>query len=69
MLSSLTLLSALGGAMLAGAAASGTETYGIGTFKQLLDHNDPSKGTFNQKFYWNSQFWEGPGSPVSLQPE
>jgi hypothetical protein len=37
---------------------------GSSFFTQLLDHNDPSKGTFQQKFWWNSQWWEGPGSPV-----
>jgi hypothetical protein len=39
---------------------------GSAFFTQLLDHNDPSKGTFKQKFWYNSQFWAGPGSPVSL---
>ncbi|TVY33265.1 putative extracellular serine carboxypeptidase [Lachnellula subtilissima] len=39
---------------------------GSAFFDQLLDHNDPSKGTFPQKFWWNSEFWEGPGSPVVL---
>ena len=40
-------------------------TNGNGTFQQLLDHTDPSKGTFSQTFWWSSQFWKGPGSPVS----
>ncbi|KAF4637979.1 hypothetical protein G7Y89_g115 [Cudoniella acicularis] len=39
---------------------------GSGFFDQLLDHNDPGKGTFKQKFWWNMEFWEGPGSPVVL---
>jgi hypothetical protein len=43
------------------------ETKGSGFFDQLLDHNNPSKGTFKQKFWWNIEFWDGPGSPVSLQ--
>ena len=38
---------------------------GSAFFQQLLDHDDPSKGTFQQKFWWNSEWWEGPGSPVS----
>ncbi len=38
---------------------------GSSFFTQLLDHDDPSKGTFQQKFWWNTQFWKGPGSPVS----
>ena len=40
---------------------------GSAFFNQLLDHNDPSKGTFPQKFWWNSEYWEGPGSPVSTR--
>ena len=41
------------------------DAMGSGFFDQLLDHNDPSKGTFQQKFWWNHEFWGGPGSPVS----
>jgi hypothetical protein len=41
------------------------DAMGSAFFDQLLDHNDPSKGTFKQKFWWNTEFWEGPGSPVS----
>jgi hypothetical protein len=40
-------------------------TTGSAFFTQILDHDDPSKGTFQQKFWWNSEFWTGPGSPVS----
>jgi hypothetical protein len=47
-------------------AAGAVNTTGNTTFTQLLDHDNPSKGTFQQKFWWNSQFWAGPGSPVSL---
>lgn len=39
---------------------------GSAFFNQLLDHDDPSKGTFQQKFWWNTEFWNGPGSPVVL---
>ncbi|KAK1540561.1 serine carboxypeptidase S28 [Colletotrichum paranaense] len=35
-----------------------------GFFEQLIDHNDPSLGTFQQRYWWNSTYWEGPGSPV-----
>ncbi|KAH6680540.1 putative serine protease K12H4.7 [Halenospora varia] len=45
---------------------SQTNDTGSGFFDQLLDHNDPSKGTFKQKFWWNIEFWGGPGSPVVL---
>jgi hypothetical protein len=42
-------------------AARATQT---AFFDQLLDHNDPSKGTFKQQYWWNTEFWAGPGSPV-----
>jgi hypothetical protein len=42
---------------------------GSSFFTQLLDHDNPSKGTFQQKFWWNSQDWEGPGSPVCYSEE
>lgn len=47
------------------ATAESINTTGSGFFTQLLDHDNPSKGTFQQKFWWNSEFWAGPGSPVS----
>ncbi|EFX06147.1 serine-type peptidase [Grosmannia clavigera kw1407] len=37
-----------------------------GTFQQLLDHSDASKGTFTQRFWLDTHFWDGPGSPVFL---
>jgi hypothetical protein len=37
-----------------------------GTFDQLLDHNDPSKGTFKQRFWFDASHWQGQGSPVFL---
>lgn len=36
------------------------------TFEQLIDHDNPSLGTFSQRFWWSEQFWAGPGSPVVL---
>jgi hypothetical protein len=36
-------------------------------FTQILDHDDPSKGTFQQKFWWNAEYWAGPGSPVGSE--
>lgn len=31
---------------------------GAGTFDQLLDHSDPGKGTFKQRYWWNAEFFE-----------
>ncbi|CAL3969226.1 unnamed protein product [Diplocarpon coronariae] len=45
-------------------ASSFTNTTGSAYFTQWLDHDDHSKGTFKQKYWWNSEFWAGPGSPV-----
>jgi hypothetical protein len=42
------------------------EVVGNGTFTQLLDHADPSKGSFTQRYWWNADYWAGPGSPVFL---
>lgn len=39
-------------------------TSGSGFFEQLLDHSDPSKGTFSQAYWWSSEYWTGPGAPV-----
>ena len=47
-------------------AAAPVTTTGDGYFMQQLDHNDPSKGTFKQHVWWNSQYWKGPGSPVIM---
>lgn len=41
-----------------------TNVTGSAFFTQILDHDDPSKGTFQQKFWWNAENWKGPGSPV-----
>lgn len=37
-----------------------------GTFAQLIDHSNPSLGTFNQKFWFNHNWWNGTGSPIVL---
>jgi hypothetical protein len=37
---------------------------GTTTFEQLIDHNNPSLGTFQQRYWYNTEFWNGPGSPV-----
>lgn len=41
---------------------------GNATFEQLLDHHDSSKGTFSQRYWWSTEYWGGPGSPVRLLP-
>lgn len=37
-----------------------------GVFDQLIDHSDPSKGTFKQRYWYNDEFYAGEGSPVVL---
>ncbi|GAB1310625.1 Serine-type peptidase-like protein [Madurella fahalii] len=37
-----------------------------GWFKQPVDHNDPSLGTWQQLYCVNPQWWKGPGSPVVM---
>lgn len=39
---------------------------GWGTFDQLLDHSHPELGTFKQRFWYGTEFWKGPGSPIIL---
>src|SRR3569833_838047 len=39
-------------------------TQGQGSYQQLIDHSNPSLGTFPQRFWRSSEFWAGPGSPV-----
>jgi hypothetical protein len=36
------------------------------TFEQLIDHNNPSLGTFTQRYWYNAEFYKGPGSPIVL---
>lgn len=35
------------------------------TFEQYIDHTNPSLGTFQQRYWYNSEFWDGQGSLVS----
>lgn len=46
------------------AAAEGNQ-YATGYFDQLLDHDKPELGTFKQRYFWSTEYWKGPGSPVS----
>ncbi|KIH92084.1 serine-type peptidase [Sporothrix brasiliensis 5110] len=41
-------------------------TFGWGTFNQPIDHNSPHLGTFSQRFWYSTEFWKGPGSPIVL---
>lgn len=36
------------------------------TFQQLIDHKNPSLGTFTQRYWYNAEFYNGPGSPIVL---
>jgi hypothetical protein len=42
------------------------QALGNDTFEQLIDHSDPSLGTFEQRYWYNAEYWSGPGSPVFL---
>ncbi|CAK7263729.1 hypothetical protein SEPCBS119000_000631 [Sporothrix epigloea] len=48
------------------ADSSTAPTFGWGTFRQILDHNNPDLGTFSQRFWYTTQYWAGPGAPVIL---
>ncbi|RYP67011.1 hypothetical protein DL769_005871 [Monosporascus sp. CRB-8-3] len=41
------------------------EIVGNSTFEQLLDHSDPSRGTFPQRYWWDAEFFEE-GGPIFL---
>ena len=41
-------------------------TNGWGTFDQLIDHNNPSLGTFPQRFWYGLQNWDGPVSRLII---
>lgn len=38
----------------------------LASFNQLIDHTNPSLGTFPQRYWYNKQYWKGAGSPVIL---
>jgi len=48
------------------ASFAALSTTGNSTFQQLLNHSDPSLGTFSQTYWYSFEFWKGPGSPVSF---
>jgi hypothetical protein len=35
-------------------------------FDQLIDHDHPELGTFQQRYAWNADYYKGPGSPIIL---
>ncbi|KAH8694319.1 putative serine peptidase [Talaromyces proteolyticus] len=49
---------------LAREALSDDVNLGSSFFTQLLDHDHPELGTFSQRWWWNDQYWKGPGSPI-----
>jgi hypothetical protein len=36
------------------------------TFAQHISHMDHSLGTFSQRYWYSTEFWKGPGSPIVL---
>jgi hypothetical protein len=34
------------------------------TFTQYIEHDDPTMGTFEQRYWWDVSAWGGPGWPV-----
>ena len=40
--------------------------FGNGTFDQLIDHSNPSKGTFKQRYWWSTEWYAGDNSPIVL---
>jgi hypothetical protein len=35
--------------------------------QQLIDHNNPSKGTWTQRYYMRQKYFAGPGHPIILE--
>lgn len=48
------------------ASSKSAATTGEAYFEQLLDHHNPDKGAFSQRYWWSTEYWGGPGSPVRL---
>lgn len=45
---------------------SSQEDATFATFTQQIDHTDPTKGCFEQRYWHNSRFWGGPGYPIFM---
>jgi hypothetical protein len=41
-------------------------TNGWGHFDQLIDHANPDLGTFKQRYWYGTEYWKGPGSPIIM---
>ncbi|TLD10195.1 hypothetical protein PgNI_05425 [Pyricularia grisea] len=39
---------------------------GWGEFDQLIDHANPQLGTFKQRYWYGTQYWNGTGSPIII---
>ena len=52
-----------------GDATTVASTIQNATFEQLIDHENPSLGTFSQFYYYSTEFYKGPGSPVVSDSE
>ncbi|KAG6009282.1 hypothetical protein E4U21_002886 [Claviceps maximensis] len=37
------------------------------TFEQLIDHRNPRLGTFSQRYWYNAEFYAGPGAPIIVR--
>lgn len=35
-------------------------------FDQLIDHNNPSLGTFKQRYFFSDEFWTRQGAPIVI---
>lgn len=44
----------------------GVATIGNATFAQYVSHMNHSLGTFSQRYWYSTEFWRGPGSPIVL---
>lgn len=39
----------------------------IAHFDQLIDHSNPSLGTFKQEYWYSTLYYDGPGSPIVFE--
>ncbi|KUJ11410.1 uncharacterized protein LY89DRAFT_624714 [Mollisia scopiformis] len=46
------------------ASAAASDSITEATFDQLIDHSNPSLGTFKQRYWYSTEYWNGTGSPV-----